>query len=274
MCIRRWTLICFTGTNPEDDVGNRDLTQDRRSTRATFVTRRWWNTVASEVVAIADGPAPRVPVWLAVGITCGAVAWGNAVVLVQRRVGGDAGELVTTVAHPMLGLAACAALLATGWRSADLGLVPPSRRALGRLRRPATVLALVAVGAAIATVVRGGIDDGVNARISILRLVIGTALGEELVHRGVLFPLWAATRRTPKLVVAANAVAFGAWHVASVAPTGWFGRLSGILGPATFGTALFLWGRSRSRSIVGPWLLHTMTNLPGLIAEMWAAKRA
>jgi hypothetical protein len=57
-------------------------------------------SVRSETRAIvANGSAPSVRVGLAVGGDLGAVAWGNAVVLAQREVGGNAGEVVTTVPH-------------------------------------------------------------------------------------------------------------------------------------------------------------------------------
>ena len=233
---------------------------------------KWWQPVAGEVLEIGDGPARRVPLPLAVAITSGVVIWGNAVVIAQRRVGGDAGEIVTTIAHPVLGATACAALLATGWRGADLGLVPPSRAALAGWQRPAILLALGVGGVAIATAVRGGPYEGGSARLSVLRVVVGTALGEELLHRAVLFPLWAATRRSPRFVAVAHGIAFGAWHIAAVAPKGWGGRIVGILGPAIPGTALFLWARCRSRSVAGSWLLHSSTNLPGVAAAAWSAK--
>jgi membrane protease YdiL (CAAX protease family) len=223
-------------------------------------------SLRSEVQFIAGGPAPRVSVSLALAATGGAVAWGNAVVLLSRAVGGNAGEVVTTVANPMLGAAGCLALRLAGWRRAELGLQAPSRRALSRCWWPGVLLTVAAAGGAAAGALNGGVTDkGLSVRISLLRLLVGTALGEELIHRGVLFPLWASTGVSPGGVVVANGLAFGAWHVAGVAPNGWLGRIAGVGVPATLGAAGFLWARCRSRSVAGAWLLHFSTNLPGLL---------
>jgi Type II CAAX prenyl endopeptidase Rce1-like len=231
---------------------------------------RWWRAVAGEAASIGSGPAPRVPVAVALGVTAGTVTAGNAVVLLQRRLGGDTGELLTTVALPLLGASGSVALIAAGWRRRDVGMMLPSRRALGRLPRPARALAGVLGAAAIATLVRGGSHDGISDRLTIVRLVVGTALGEEMIHRGALFALWAATGRPTRTVVVANAVAFGAWHIVTVAHQGWLTRIAGIVVPALPGTALFLWGRCRSGTVLGSTLLHVGTNLPFVVARLWS----
>jgi membrane protease YdiL (CAAX protease family) len=207
-----------------------------------------------------------VPVGLALAGTGGAVAFGNAVVLTSRAIGGNAGEVVTTVAIPLFGAAGCVALRLAGWHRADLGLRAPSRRAVSSLWWPSIVLAAVMGGIAIAAAARGGVtDDGLSIRVSVLRVVVGTALGEELVHRGVLLPLWASTGISPAGVALANGLGFGMWHVAAAYPKGWLVVLGEVGATATLGAAVFLWARCRSCSVAGSGLLHLSTNLPGLL---------
>jgi membrane protease YdiL (CAAX protease family) len=118
-----------------------------------------------------------------------------------------------------------------------------------------------AVGALL--ILDGVEEDGTSVRLSTLRLVVGTAFGEELIHRGALFALWSSTGSSPQMVAVANGIAFGAWHIAGVRSQGWVGRASEVFVPAIAGTALFLWGRCRSKSVAGSWALHLATNLPG-----------
>jgi membrane protease YdiL (CAAX protease family) len=224
--------------------------------------------VREEAAWIGAGPAPRVSVGVAAGVTAAAVAWGNGVVLVQRTLGGDAGEWFTAAANPLLGAAGCTALFAAGWRREDLGLRWPSWRASGRRWLPGVAVGALVAGAAGVLALTGGTDAaGADARVSLVRMAVGTALGEELVHRGFLFGLWSATGRSPWIAIAANGVAFGAWHLAAVQPYGRAGRLVGVLGPATAGTAAFLWARCRSRSVLGSAPLHLATNITGSLVR-------
>lgn len=233
----------------------------------TRMTLAWFRPIAAEVHAIAEGPAPHVSVGTAVAVSVGLVAAGNGVVALGERLSGDARELATTALNSLVGFVGVRGLLASGWRRTDLGLVQPSWQ--GDWRLAAILVTGGAVAAIVGTVIRGGIYRGSNARVTILRLVVGTALGEEVVHRAVLFPLWAATRRSPLLVIAANGVTFGAWHLASVVRKGWTGRLFGVIGPATAGAAMFVWARCHSGSLAGASLLHLVTNLPGVVAAVW-----
>jgi hypothetical protein len=224
----------------------------------------WLNRVRTEVESISRGPSPDVSVGVALALTGATIAWGNAVVLVTRNLSGDARNVLTTAAHPLFGVALCATMRMAGWRSADMGLTVPSRATLSRLSRPAVSLAGGLIAAAGSLFVLGGVnDEGTSARLSTLRLVLGTALGEELINRGALFALWSATGCSPQTVAVTNGLAFGAWHLAGVRSQGWVGRASEVFVPAIAGTALFLWGRCRSKSITGSWALHLATNLPG-----------
>jgi membrane protease YdiL (CAAX protease family) len=231
---------------------------------------RWWHVIADERAAIQEGPAPRVSTPVAVGVTAGVVIAGNALVVLQRRAGGNLGGSLTTIVMPLLGTAGSVALIAAGWRRGDLGLVFHPRRDLGGLRRPASVLAGSLAAASIATLLRGGRHDGVGDGLAVLRVVVGTALGEELIHRGVLFALWAATGRSTKTVAVANAVAFGAWHIVAAASETWHPRSARIVVPAAGGTTLFLWARARSGTVLGATLVHAATNLPFVLRRLWS----
>lgn len=232
------------------------------------------DSVRTEVESISRGPSPEVPVKVAIAVTGATVVWGNVVVMATRTLSGSRGEVVTTIAHPLFGAALCAAMRTARWRNSDLGLAIPSRAQLARLSRPATVIVVALTAAAASLFVLDGEDEvGTSTRLSTLRLVIGTALGEELIHRGALLALWSSTGCSPRTVAVANGIAFGAWHLAGVKSQGWVGRAAEVFGPAIGGTALFLWARCRSKSVAGSWALHLSTNLPGHALKAVAQSR-
>ena len=225
---------------------------------------KWRNCVQAEVKSISRGPSPEVPVSVAVALTGATIVWGNAVVLATRAMSGGARDVFTTVTHPLFGAALCASMRMNGWQSADMGLAMPSRVELFQLKQPLRYLGAALAAAVAALFILDGADkEGSSARLSTLRLVVGTAFGEELIHRGALFALWSSTGCSPQTVVVANGLAFGAWHLAGVRSQGRLGRASEVFVPAIAGTALFLWGRCRSKSVAGSWALHLTTNLPG-----------
>lgn len=199
----------------------------------------------------------------AVGASAAAAVWGNAVVLVARQGGGEA---VTLVAHPVAAAAGAAVLLRAGSSRGDLGLVAPSWR--GRRAGAAKAgLAVVAAGVAAlaaAALVHGG--DG-TLRLRVARLLVATAAGEEVIHRGLLLAVWTATGSPPRAVAAANAVTFAAWHVAGAVHGGSVRWVE--LAVPLAGTVPFLWARRRSGSVVPAAVLHAATNLPGLVARHW-----
>jgi hypothetical protein len=220
--------------------------------------------VRLEIQSIADGPAPHVPLCVALVATGGAVLWGNAVVLASRAVGGNAGEVITTLAHPLLGAVGCVALRLAGWRYVDLGLRAPTLRSLSSWKWPGALLTAAASAGAVFLASNGGTsDEGLSVRLALVRLLVGTALGEELIHRGVLLALWSSTGVPARYVALANGLAFGCWHLAGAAPKGPLAVSVEFGATATIGTALFLWGRCRSRSMAGAWLLHSSTNITG-----------
>jgi membrane protease YdiL (CAAX protease family) len=213
------------------------------------------------------GHTARISTAAAIAVTGGVIVAGNLVVAAGRHLNPNNREVVTLVAIPSIAIAALGGLRLAGLSSADLGITRGSGQRLGPWRRPALVLGAAAAGATIAVLASGGTArNGADLRLATLRLIVGTALGEELLHRGALLGMWAATGRRPAIIAAVNCAAFGAWHLAGAAPKGWLHGTFDVVG-AALGGGLFLWARARSRSIAGAWLLHLTTNLPGLPAH-------
>ena len=99
-----------------------------------------------------------------------------------------------------------------------------------------------------------GVDD--RGWLHLVRVLVGTALGEELVHRGVLIATWSSTSVRARGVVLANVVAFGAWHVASAWHADGFEPRE--IAPPAGGAVLFLWARLRFRSVLAPAAGHAI----------------
>jgi membrane protease YdiL (CAAX protease family) len=218
---------------------------------------------AAELGKMAAEAPRRVSIPAALALSGGIAIWGNGVVLVQRRLGGAAGEVITLAVHPTAALIALAILRLRGWRGSDLGLSP---RALAPRGRWNALLVLVAALSAFGFARGGMCHQDVALRLSIVRLLLGTALGEELVHRGLMPAIWTATRSSPLGVLVANAATFGAWHVAGAWAKPWPARIAEIAVPTVLGAPLFLWARLRTGGVSAPTLLHAAINLPGLIA--------
>lgn len=193
---------------------------------------------------------------VAAAATVALVAWGNGTVLLGRRL--KAPDAVTLVALPALALGATALLLRKGWSREALGLVRP--------RPGSQALQAVLVVASVATLVPAAVVLAVDPskRLTLVRLLIGTATGEELVHRSALLALWTASPASPTVTTTVSAAAFGAWHVAGAWDADGFHPLE-VAGPAAF-TMAFLWARLRYRSVAAPIVLHLVTNLPGILA--------
>lgn len=202
----------------------------------------------------------RVPVGVAVGVSALAVAWGNGTVVAGRRLGND--EIVTLVAVPALAIAGVAALRRAGWAWRELGFRWPSAE---RPRAQPLGWLLAASAVAVGGAIVGAATGGGDTRLAVVRLLVGTAAGEEVVHRGVLLALWAATPASAGAVVAANMVTFGAWHVAAATHADGF-RWWELAVPAAT-AILLLWARLRFRSVLAPVAFHAGGNMPGLVAS-------
>lgn len=204
---------------------------------------------------------PHRPVTLAaaVGTSALVAALGNAVVLGGRR--WDAGkEWITLVGVPAIGLAGAAALSHRGWTRRDLGLRWPAVDPPKRFTHGTMALAVaVAAGSGLAGKIAG---EPVPA-LEVARLLVGTALGEELVHRGVVLAVWADTTVSGRGVVAANTVTFALWHLASASHDSGF-RAWEVAGPGALGIIL-LWARLRSRTILVPAAFHAGSNMTGFL---------
>ena len=201
--------------------------------------------------------APRTSVPVAAAATAAVVAYGNGVVWAGRRYGHR--EWITLVAVPALGAAGAIALRVRGWSAADMGIARP---ALPDRRLPRTLLfagAVVVTGLAARVLLVG---DGTR-RLELARLVVGTAIGEELVHRGVVLALWSSAPVSRRVALAANVTAFGLWHVVGATKPDGFQPLD-VLVPALVGGPLFLWARLRFRSVAAPATFHGATNIWGV----------
>ena len=221
-----------------------------------FVIREH-DTCRAELAAIRrDGSSTSVVA--AVAWSLATIGWGNAVVLAGRRLGHD--QWITLVAVPLFGLA--------GWwrlRGRRFG-----RRAIGvQLPRPdhSPVLTGLTVTAAVFAgicAIAGLATFGQDLRgLRTIRTIVGTAFGEELVHRGVLLAVWAGTGVKSWQVLAANMVVFGAWHVAGATGDGF--HPVEVVGPAALALPL-AWLRLRFRSILAPMAFHAATNVPGVFS--------
>ena len=192
-------------------------------------------------------------------------AWGNGAVVASRWLGHS--PLVALVGHPVLAASVLGGLVRQGWAAGDLGLVPPRlRRSSGAALGVVGLAGLAVLVGVPAALVRGGGGDqrgpgGLG--VELVRLLVGTAFGEEALFRGALLAAWAATPAPPRAVAAAHAASFGLWHVAAAWHDGRFHPVE-VAVPAA-GSCLFLWGRLRFGSLGVPWLLHAATNLCGLV---------
>jgi membrane protease YdiL (CAAX protease family) len=186
-----------------------------------------------------------------------AVTWGNGLVVAGRRLGHD--QVITLLGVPALGVAGVLWLHRRKWPTRAFGLHWPEADPPRRLG-----FALVGVAAAALVFGTAGLALGdAGLRLRLARLVIGTAAGEELLHRGVLLALWSSTPLRGPWVLAANMVAFGAWHAAgAVHPDGF--KPAEVIGPA-LATVPLLWARLRFRSLLIPTLFHAASNMPGLV---------
>lgn len=187
-----------------------------------------------------------------------AVTWGNGVVVAGRRFGHD--QVITLLAVPALGVAGAMWLHRRKWPTRALGLRWPEA---DPPRRVGFALVGVAAASALAFGTVGLALGDAGLRLRLVRLLVGTAFGEELLHRGVLLALWSSTPLRGPWVVAANLVTFGAWHAAGAVHPDAFKPVE-VIG-AALATIPLLWARLRFRSLLIPTLFHAASNMPGLV---------
>ncbi len=100
-------------------------------------------------------------------------------------------------------------------------------------------------------------DD--HTRLRIVRLLIGTAAGEEIIFRGVVLGAWTSTTVRGRWVLVVNMATFALWHVAGAFDGGTFHWLH-VAFPG-IAASLLLWSRLRCRSLIAPIALHAAANM-------------
>jgi membrane protease YdiL (CAAX protease family) len=226
-----------------------------RSLRKIF-EREWYLTAAAleELARLRPRPISRRE---AVGISVGIAAWGNGVVIAGRMTGQP--EWVTLIGNPTGALVAVLWMRRRGWSPARLGLRWPRFESRDRAPLLFTTVALAwAVGWLVAGVGGGREISGLR----LARLAVGTALAEEVLHRGVLPAVWAGAAAQSRTILLVNMAGFGAWHLAGATRSGPFHPFE-VIGPA-LGAVVFLWVRMRTGSVLAPAAGHLAPNITGL----------
>ena len=218
---------------------------------------REWDLTAAAFGELSRLRPRAVPAREALGISLGVAAWGNGVVIVGRITGQP--EWTTLIGNPAAAVAAVLWMGRRGWTRTGLGLRGPRFEAGDRVQPVFTVAALAwAAGWLVAGVAGAREISGLR----LARLAVGTAVAEEVLHRGVLPAVWAGTGASARTVVLVNMTSFGAWHVAGAVKSGTFHPLE-VVGPA-LGAVVFLWARMRTGSVLPPAAAHFAGNITGL----------
>lgn len=212
------------------------------------------------------------------------VGWITALNLVVAFwLDGGAAQLSLTLGA----LAAVAIARVRHYTWADLGLLRD--RAPAGLRLGLVVSAIIVAGVTVAALIpagRAAFEDNRFVGLSsgevifevALRIPLVTALGEELLFRGVLLAVLLSGLRT-RWAVLWSAIAFGLWHVATTIGdlddnaatddlSAWQSAASvgGVVAVTAVVGAGFVWLRRRSDSLVAPWLVHTAINASTFLA--------
>ncbi len=182
---------------------------------------------------------------------------GNGIVLLGRRWNGA--DWTTLVGVPLLGAVGSLLLRLQGWKWGDLGWRRPTVAAPREV--PWSLLGAATVAAAMSAIVWSERTGDVTV-LDVVRLVVGTAVGEEIVHRGVVLATWLSTAVSARGIFVANLTTFALWHVAGATEKGPAGVVVEVGGPAIIGVAL-LWARLRYRSVFAAAAFHGAGNLGG-----------
>jgi uncharacterized protein len=168
--------------------------------------------------------------------------------------------------------------LRRGLHGDDLGL---DRSAAGRSARVGGLLAagivavvalLAAIGALPADPEVAGLDGGRVAFRLLVAIPIGTAIGEELLFRGVLLAAWDRVLPPGRSAAVVSAL-FGLWHVvAEWQRTGGVALVGGVVATAAVSLFVLCPLRRRTGSVVAPIVVHAATNTSVLAAIWWLAR--
>jgi hypothetical protein len=232
----------------------------------------WIDPAAEELDRLLDAAPVDASLTVVIATTVLLIAWGNAVVIVDRRLtsshGPRAAELFTLFAQAAAGVTGLVVLVLLGWAPEDLGIAIPRTSSVGPLGLPLLGIGglFVAIFATLGFTTSRRAPDQAATPIRVLRLLAGTAFGEEALHRGFSLGLWCGAGAGPSTVVAANTVIFGLWHLASASRERF--HVVEIVVPA-IGALVFLWARLAFGSLLVPWLFHVATNIPLLALGRW-----
>ncbi|HEV2067647.1 MAG TPA: CPBP family glutamic-type intramembrane protease [Thermomicrobiales bacterium] len=205
----------------------------------------------------------KIPVATAAGASAIVAGLGNGVVLLGRRWCEE--EWITLIAVPVIGVAGMSLLRRRGWSWRDLGFRPLVVQSSARL---ASALVLAATCLAAVSGVVAFLSRELTA-LEVVRTLVGTAVGEEIVHRSVVLAAWVDTRLRAGWVVAANMITFAVWHVAG-ANAGRFSWIE-VIGPGLLALPL-LWARLRFHSVLAPAAFHGAANLTGSLLATGSAE--
>ncbi len=206
----------------------------------------------------------KIPVATAAGASAIVAGLGNGVVLLGRRWCEQ--EWITLIAVPVIGVAGMSLLHLRGWSWRDLGFRPLVVQSPARLAS-ASVLAAICLAAASGVV--AFLSRELTA-LEVVRTLVGTAVGEEIVHRSVVLAAWVDTRLRAGWVVAANMITFALWHVAGANGGGRFSWME-VIGPGLLSLPL-LWARLRFHSVFAPAAFHGGANLTGSLLAPGSAE--
>ncbi len=179
---------------------------------------------------------------------------GNVVVLLGRRLCQP--DWTTLVGVPLIGALGIFILYRRGRTRPELGLQLPALHRVGPVSNGLFVTAVVmALGSAVLAIL---LRDHVTV-LSVVRLLVATAIFEEVIHRGVVLGLWAGTGVSAPWIVLANMVTFALWHVAGADHKDGFAPME-VIGPGALALPL-LWARLRFRSVLAAAALHGAANM-------------
>lgn len=219
-----------------------------------------WQTALAAVGLWPLWSVGAVPARLLLGLLALVPVWG----VVADRSRSERWWLLAVGAAALLALVGVEAVRAYRWHT---GRLPsePDRSVLW------TVGPMAACALVVLAIVTVGDRAGDLSGDELVELLVVTALGEELLHRGALLAFAYAAFR-PGTAEWVTALAFGAWHIPNalddrageaIAPT--IGLVVGTVAVTTAGGFVFAFLRHRSRSVAGSAGGHVATNLPGLV---------
>lgn len=125
-----------------------------------------------------------------------------------------------------------------------------------------------------------GVGPGGLAYLTLYRILLGTALFEEVAFRGVLYGVW-GERLGVAGAFLGSSVAFGLWHIVPAwellgqrplfrHPALGSAGVTGAVAATTLGGLFFAWLRERSGIVYGPVLAHWLINALAAVAAFLA----